>query len=60
MNRIVKKIGCHKQCPKWGLYQGDHQGKAIGLLHEEGDQNQAGEIVVTPNGGIYGNSTPQN
>jgi hypothetical protein len=38
MNRIVKKLGAIGSAPL-GFLQGKHQGKPIGFLHKEGDQN---------------------
>ncbi len=53
-----KRIGCHQWCSKWGLHQGEHKGKVVGLLHKEG--NQKGAAMATPNQGIYGDTTFQN
>jgi len=58
MGRIAKGLGCHWWCSKWGLHQGEHKGKVVGLLHKEG--NQKGATMATPNQGIYGNTTFQN
>jgi hypothetical protein len=54
--RHCGKFGCHKQCPKWGFYQGNHQSKVIRC--GEGDQNQMGAPMVAPSGGIDENPMP--
>jgi hypothetical protein len=54
------RFGCHQQCPKWGLCQGNHQSKVANLLCKERDQNQTSVVVVALSKNIYGNKTPQN
>ncbi len=53
-----KRIGCHRQCSKWGLHQGEHKGKVVGLLHKEG--NQKGAAMATPSQGVYGDAMLRN
>jgi hypothetical protein len=54
------RFGCHRQCPKWGFGQGNHQSKVANLLCKEGDQNQINVVVVAPSKNVYGNTTLQN
>jgi hypothetical protein len=56
LNRI--RIGCHQWCSKWGLHQGEHKGKVVGLLHREGDQK--GAAMATPSQGVYGDAMLRN
>ncbi len=55
-----KRFRCHRQCPKWRFYQGNHQGEAARFLCGEGDQNQTNATVVTPSTGIYENIALRN
>ncbi len=54
MNRIAKNLGAIGSAPL-GFLQGKHQGKPIGFLHKEGDQNQTSAAMVAPNGSVCGN-----